>query len=69
MATACMASVNCVYFGSQNLNDADSWIITAYPGFGSATLFDANFQPKPAYFDLRYLLEQAEPRRRPVNHR
>jgi GH35 family endo-1,4-beta-xylanase len=55
MATACAASVNCAYFGTQNLDDADSWINGTYPGFGLATMFDVNFVPKPVYFAVRQI--------------
>ena len=37
MATACLASFNCISFSVWNPNDADSWIIWSAPGFGSAT--------------------------------
>ena len=59
MATACIASFNCISFSVWDLDDANSWINMTFPGFGSATLFDENFQPKPAYFALRSTLEQA----------
>jgi len=31
------------------IGDADSWIPGAFSGFGAATMFDQNYQPKPAF--------------------
>jgi endo-1,4-beta-xylanase len=31
------------------VGDADSWIPGAFSGFGAATMYDQNYQPKPAY--------------------
>ena len=48
---ACLQSPNCVSITVWGADDAVSWIPTSgyFPGYGAATMFDANFQPKPAY--------------------
>jgi uncharacterized protein (TIGR03437 family) len=59
MATACLATPACRWFNIINPNDANSWTDGFFPGFGEATLFDRNFQPKPAYHALINVLRQA----------
>ena len=46
---ACLNSPNCVSMTVWGATDATSWINSFFPGYGAATMFDANFQPKPAY--------------------
>jgi endo-1,4-beta-xylanase len=46
---ACLAIAHCPGITQWNVSDADSWIPGTFPGYGAATLFDNNFQPKPAY--------------------
>jgi uncharacterized protein (TIGR03437 family) len=48
---ACLNSPNCVSITSWGADDTTSWIANSgyFPGYGAATLFDVNFQPKPAY--------------------
>jgi len=38
------------------LDDADSWVPDAYPGFGNATLLDDDLRPKPAFGAFRTAL-------------
>jgi endo-1,4-beta-xylanase len=48
---ACLQSPNCVSITSWGADDTTSWITYSgyFPGQGAATMFDVNFQPKPAY--------------------
>ncbi|OGO61197.1 MAG: hypothetical protein A2032_04720 [Chloroflexi bacterium RBG_19FT_COMBO_49_13] len=45
----CLEATNCTAITTWGLTDAYSWIPYVYPGTGSALIFDANSQPKPAY--------------------
>jgi endo-1,4-beta-xylanase len=45
----CLQVSRCVGVTQWGVGDADSWIPGAFPGFGAATMFDQNYQPKPAY--------------------
>jgi endo-1,4-beta-xylanase len=45
----CLEATNCSGFTMWGLTDAVSWIPYIYPGTGTALIFDANYQPKPAY--------------------
>ena len=58
---ACLDSPNCVSITVWGADDAVSWIPGSgfWPGFGAATLFDANFQPKPAYTSVMNTLRTA----------
>jgi endo-1,4-beta-xylanase len=38
------------------LDDADSWVPGAYPGFGHTTLLDDQLRPKPAFDAFRAAL-------------
>ena len=46
---ACLAIASCPGITQWNISDADSWIPGTFPGYGAATLFDNNYQPKPAF--------------------
>ena len=46
---ACLVSPNCPGVQTFDADDFTSWIPGAYPGYGAGTLFDASFNPKPAY--------------------
>jgi endo-1,4-beta-xylanase len=46
----------CARFTVWGLDDADSWVPQAYPGFGHATLLDADLKPKPAFDAFRRAL-------------
>lgn len=56
---ACLDSPNCVSVVVYGSDDTTSWIPSTYPGYGAATLFDANFQPKPAYTSVMNTLRTA----------
>jgi endo-1,4-beta-xylanase len=53
---ACLAVSRCVGVTQWAVGDADSWIPGFFSGFGAATLFDSNYQPKPAFNALVTLL-------------
>jgi endo-1,4-beta-xylanase len=46
----------CTRFTVWGLDDADSWVPGAYPGFGHATLLDEQLRPKPAFDAFRAAL-------------
>jgi endo-1,4-beta-xylanase len=46
---ACLMSPNCIGVNVFGVDDAISWINGAFPGEGQATMFDNNFNQKPAY--------------------
>jgi len=56
---ACLNSPNCVSITQWGGDDGTSWIPGAFPGYGSATMFDASFQPKPAYTAVMNTLRTA----------
>ncbi|WP_194911021.1 endo-1,4-beta-xylanase [Catenulispora rubra] len=45
----CLAVSRCVGVSQWGVDDAHSWIPGAFPGYGAATMYDQNDQPKPAY--------------------
>jgi endo-1,4-beta-xylanase len=45
----CLAVSRCVGVTQWGVGDADSWIPGAFSGYGAATMYDDNYQPKPAY--------------------
>jgi endo-1,4-beta-xylanase len=52
MLQACLDVRRCVSFTVWGFTDAHSWVPDTFKGQGAATPFDANLQPKPAYFAL-----------------
>jgi endo-1,4-beta-xylanase len=60
-AAACLAASGCVGITFWGFTDKDSWIPNAFPGWGAADLFDAAFQPKPAYDSFRATLATWQP--------
>ncbi|GAA1173460.1 endo-1,4-beta-xylanase [Kitasatospora gansuensis] len=51
LVTACLNVARCVGMSQWAVGDADNWVPLFFPGsWGSATLFDVNYQPKPAYY-------------------
>jgi endo-1,4-beta-xylanase len=56
IAGGCRAVPRCRGIVFWGLDDADSWVPQAYPGFGDATLFDGDLHPKPAYAAVRRAL-------------
>jgi len=49
VVNACLAVTRCVGVTQWGIGDADSWIPGFFSGFGAATMFDNNYQPKPAF--------------------
>jgi endo-1,4-beta-xylanase len=45
----CLAVSRCVGVTQWGVGDADSWIPGTFSGYGAATMYDQNYQPKPAY--------------------
>ncbi len=54
---ACLEAANCTTFIMWGVSDAHSWIPWVYPGWGSATILDEEYQPKPAYWAIHTLLK------------
>ncbi|HJP76235.1 MAG TPA: non-reducing end alpha-L-arabinofuranosidase family hydrolase [Pseudonocardiaceae bacterium] len=46
---ACLAVSRCVGISQWGVDDGHSWIPGTFPGYGAATMYDNNDQPKPAY--------------------
>jgi endo-1,4-beta-xylanase len=46
---ACLAVRRCVGITQWGVGDADSWILTFFPGQGAPLLYDVNYLPKPVY--------------------
>ncbi|MFI6930746.1 endo-1,4-beta-xylanase [Streptomyces sp. NPDC050287] len=46
----CLAVSRCVGVSQWGVDDGHSWIPGTFPGYGAATLYDGNYQPKPAYY-------------------
>ncbi|WP_406346687.1 endo-1,4-beta-xylanase [Streptomyces sp. NBC_00648] len=49
VVNTCLAVTGCVGITQWGVGDADSWIPGTFPGYGAATLYDADYRPKPAY--------------------
>ena len=45
----CLAVPHCVGVSQWGVDDGHSWIPGTFPGYGAATMYDANYNPKPAY--------------------
>ncbi len=45
----CLAVSRCPGVSQWGVGDADSWIPGTFGGYGAATMYDNNYQPKPAY--------------------
>src|SRR5579884_3376760 len=45
----CLSVSRCVGVSQWGVGDADSWIPGTFSGYGAATMYDNNYQPKPAY--------------------
>ncbi|WP_416972329.1 endo-1,4-beta-xylanase [Streptomyces sp. 4F14] len=52
VTAACVAVARCVNLTVWGFTDSDSWVESTFPGQGAATPYDANFQPKPAYYGI-----------------
>jgi endo-1,4-beta-xylanase len=49
VTTDCLAVARCPGVSQWGVDDGHSWIPGTFPGYGAATMYDANYQPKPAY--------------------
>ncbi len=58
---ACLRVPNCLHFSTWGFTDKYSWIPRHFPGYGSALLFDENYRPKPAYYQLLDSLRTGQP--------
>lgn len=56
IVAACLASEACDTVVTWGLTDRESWIPAAFPGWGDALLFDAEYRRKPAYWAVHELL-------------
>src|SRR5262249_32610482 len=45
----CLNQPACLGFQTWGFTDLHSWIPGSFPGYGSALIFDENYNPKPAY--------------------
>jgi endo-1,4-beta-xylanase len=54
----CLEAPNCTAFIMWGMTDKYSWVPLYKKGYGSALIFDANYQPKPAYLALLAALKQ-----------
>ena len=52
VTAACVAVSRCEGVTVWGFTDSDSWIPDVFPGYGAATPYDENFQPKPAYYGI-----------------
>ena len=57
----CLSKPKCVSLITWGFTDKYSWIPGFFPGMGEALIFDANYQPKPAYDALRQVFIAAPP--------
>jgi endo-1,4-beta-xylanase len=53
-----LASTNCHGVNIWGFSDLHSWIPQYMPGMGAATLFDADYRPKPDYHSIEELLSK-----------
>jgi endo-1,4-beta-xylanase len=53
----CLEAENCTAFITWGFTDKYSWIPSFNEGYGTALLFDAAYQPKPAFFALQETLK------------
>jgi endo-1,4-beta-xylanase len=56
VAEVCLETPACEMIVIWGVSDADSWIPASFPGWGDALLFDTQYRPKPAYFELQRTL-------------
>ncbi len=54
----CLAVRRCVGVSQWGIGDADSWIPGFFTGYGAATMFDENYQPKPAFYATQQVLRR-----------
>jgi endo-1,4-beta-xylanase len=56
LAAICVQQPSCKVFQTWGFTDKYSWIPSAFPGWGWALPFDANYQKKPAYTSIKNAL-------------
>jgi endo-1,4-beta-xylanase len=54
----CLTQPNCKALVMWGFTDKYSWIPGSFPGWGDALIYDAAYQPKPAYVSLNTVLER-----------
>jgi endo-1,4-beta-xylanase len=59
--TVCLQQPNCTAFQVWGVSYNDSWIPSAFPGFGAALPFDFNYQPTPAFYSLLTAMQTTAP--------
>ncbi|HET9313992.1 MAG TPA: endo-1,4-beta-xylanase [Vicinamibacteria bacterium] len=57
----CLEQPNCTSLVIWGFTDKYSWVPSVFSGFGDALIFNASYQPKPAYTALQAVLEQGAP--------
>ena len=55
----CLGVSRCVGVTQWAVGDADSWVPGAFSGQGAATMFDQNYNPKPAFTAVQNTLAAA----------
>jgi len=58
--TFCLAEPNCAAVVTWGFTDKFSWVPGVFNGFGDALVFDASYQPKPAYTAMQSVLEAGQ---------
>jgi endo-1,4-beta-xylanase len=56
---ACVVIRRCTSFTVWEFTDKYSWVPAVFTGEGAATLYDENFNPKPAYSAVQQTLAAA----------
>ncbi|MGA3043009.1 MAG: endo-1,4-beta-xylanase [Bryobacteraceae bacterium] len=59
--TVCLQQPNCTAFQVWGVSYNDSWIPSAFPGYGAALPFDFNYAPTPAFAALMTAMETTPP--------
>lgn len=59
--TVCLQQPNCTAFQVWGVSYNDSWIPSAFPGYGAALPFDFNYQPTPAFNALMTAMQTTAP--------
>jgi endo-1,4-beta-xylanase len=57
----CLDQPNCASLTIWGFTDKYSWVPSVFSGFGDALIFNASYQPKPAYTAIQSVLEQGPP--------
>jgi endo-1,4-beta-xylanase len=57
VVSACTQSPACDTIMLWGFTDKESWVPSAFPGWGDALIFDSSYQPKPAFTAIQSLLK------------